>query len=46
MTSNQDKSMNIRAAYDQLCASYHAIDDFRAKLWDSCPLSPGEAWFC
>jgi hypothetical protein len=41
MTSNQDKSMNIRAAYDQLCASYHAIDDFRAKLLGFLPLVTG-----
>jgi len=41
MTSNQDDDMNIRADYDQLCASYRAIDDFRAKLLGFLPLVTG-----
>ncbi len=30
---------NLRAAYQQLCISYHAIDDFRAKLLGFLPLA-------
>ena len=30
-----------RTAYDQLCTSYHAIDDFRAKLLGFLPLVTG-----
>jgi hypothetical protein len=41
MTSSQDEGTNIRDAYDQLCASYHAIDDFRAKLLGFLPLVTG-----
>jgi hypothetical protein len=32
---------NLRTAYDQLCTSYHAIDDFRAKLLGFLPLVTG-----
>jgi multisubunit Na+/H+ antiporter MnhF subunit len=31
----------LRATYDQLCLSYHAIDDFRAKLLGFLPLVTG-----
>jgi hypothetical protein len=31
----------LRTAYDQLCTSYHAIDDFRAKLLGFLPLVTG-----
>jgi len=31
----------LRDAYGQLCASYHAIDDFRAKLLGLLPLVTG-----
>ena len=31
----------LRAAYDQLCQSYRAIDDFRAKLLGFLPLVTG-----
>jgi hypothetical protein len=32
---------NLRTAYDQLCLSYRAIDDFRAKLLGLLPLITG-----
>jgi hypothetical protein len=32
---------NLRTAYDQLCTSYRAIDDFRAKLLGFLPLVTG-----
>jgi hypothetical protein len=32
---------NIRAAYEQLCTSYRAIDDFRAKLLGLLPTGTG-----
>jgi FtsH-binding integral membrane protein len=32
---------NFLAAYQQLCTSYHAIDDFRAKLLGFLPLATG-----
>jgi hypothetical protein len=32
---------NLRAAYKELCTSYHAIDDFRAKLLGLLPLATG-----
>ena len=34
-SDNKDHSDLIKV-YDQLCQSYRAIDDFRAKLLDSC----------
>ena len=36
---------NLRAAYQQLCSSYHAIDDFRAKLLGFLPLATGTGLF-
>jgi hypothetical protein len=30
---------NVKVLYDQLCASYHAIDDFRTKLLGFLPLA-------
>jgi hypothetical protein len=36
-----DINDNRRTAYDQLCTSYHAIDDFRAKLLGFLPLVTG-----
>jgi len=36
---------NLRAAYQQLCTSYHAIDDFRAKLLGFLPLATGTGIF-
>ena len=39
--TNADGSDHLRTAYDQLCTSYHAIDDFRAKLLGFLPLVTG-----
>jgi hypothetical protein len=36
-----DINDNRKTAYDQLCTSYHAIDDFRAKLLGFLPLVTG-----
>lgn len=36
-----DYSKNLSTAYQQLCISYHAIDDFRAKLLGLLPLTTG-----
>ena len=36
---------NLLAAYQQLCSSYHAIDDFRAKLLGFLPLATGTGLF-
>src|SRR5829696_4949249 len=30
---------NLKAAYQELCGSYHAIDDFRTKLLGFLPLA-------
>jgi len=38
---NDKKSENIRTVYNQLCTSYHAIDDFRAKLLGLLPTGTG-----
>jgi hypothetical protein len=37
MSDSQDE--NLKTTYDQLCTSYRAIDDFRAKLLGFLPLS-------
>ena len=39
--NNQKVSQNdnLKAAYQELCSSYHAIDDFRAKLLGFLPLA-------
>lgn len=39
------KEEDRRAAYQQLCTSYHAIDDFRAKLLGFLPLATGTGIF-
>ena len=36
-----DEQQSLRSAYDQLCQSYRAIDDFRAKLLGLLPLITG-----
>jgi hypothetical protein len=36
---------NWKAAYEQLCTSYHAIDDFRTKLLGILPLATGTGIF-
>lgn len=41
MTLSQDEKATLRGAYDQLCVSYRAIDDFRAKLLGFLPLVTG-----
>ena len=41
MTLSQDDKATLRGAYDQLCVSYRAIDDFRAKLLGFLPLVTG-----
>jgi hypothetical protein len=32
---------NLRTAYDQLCVTYRAIDDFRARLLGFLPVATG-----
>jgi len=36
---------NLRAVYQELCTSYRAIDDFRAKLLGFLPLATGTGVF-
>jgi hypothetical protein len=36
---------DLKTLYDQLCTSYHAVDDFRAKLLALLPLVSGVAIF-
>ena len=38
---NTDADDNLRTAYEQVCTSFHAIDDFRAKLLGFLPLVTG-----
>ena len=38
-------SQNLRTAYTELCNSYRAIDDFRAKLLGVLPLASGTGIF-
>jgi ketosteroid isomerase-like protein len=42
---SDEKNENLRAAYQQLCDSYRAIDDFRAKLLGFLPLATGSGIF-
>jgi hypothetical protein len=39
--SNTKEPENTRTVYNQLCTSYHAIDDFRAKLLGLLPTGTG-----
>lgn len=39
--SDPEGANNLRTAYDELCATYRAIDDFRAKLLGFLPLVTG-----
>jgi hypothetical protein len=41
MTEPQEDRQELRVAYDQLCTSYRAIDDFRAKMLGFLPLVTG-----
>jgi hypothetical protein len=43
MSDSQDE--NLKTTYDQLCTSYRAIDDFRAKLLGFLPLASGTGIF-
>ena len=43
-TEHQD-SANLRAVYQELCAGYHGIADFRAKLLGLLPLASGAGIF-
>lgn len=36
---------NLKIAYQELCSSYHAIDDFRTKLLGFLPLATGTGLF-
>jgi hypothetical protein len=45
VTEPTDPSQNLKAAYDQLCVSYRAIDDFRAKLLGLLPAATGGGIF-
>ena len=40
-----DKLENLRTVYNQLCTSYHNVDDFRAKLLGLLPIASGAAIF-
>lgn len=42
---SDEKNENLKAAYQQLCDSYRAIDDFRAKLLGFLPLATGTGLF-
>jgi hypothetical protein len=41
MADTDGANTNLKTAYDQLCTSYRAIDDFRAKLLGFLPLVTG-----
>jgi len=40
-----EQSANLNAIYDEICKSYHAIDDFRAKLLGLLPLATATGIF-
>jgi hypothetical protein len=40
-TTTIDNSDNCRTAYNQVCTSFHAIDDLRTKLLGFLPLVTG-----
>lgn len=42
---SDEKNENLRATYQQLCDSYRAIDDFRAKLLGFLPFATGGGIF-
>jgi hypothetical protein len=44
MTTEQDPE-NLRSAYGETCASYHAIDDFRMRLLGLLPVATGTGVF-
>lgn len=41
LASSNASQESLIAAYDQICKSFHAIDDFRAKLLGLLPLASG-----
>jgi len=41
MPNDESDAPNLRATYEQLCQSYRAIDDFRAKLLGFLPVVSG-----
>jgi hypothetical protein len=43
--AGQSQGESLKTAYDQLCMSYRAIDDFRAKLLGFLPLASGTGLF-
>ena len=43
--SNDEHDKNLRLVYQELCNSYRAIDDFRAKLLGFLPLASGTGIF-
>ena len=45
MPTNTPDEEDLRLVYQQLCASYHAIDDFRGKLLGFLPLATGTGIF-
>ena len=49
MSDPRDEKCDLRdeklKAYEQLCMSYRAIDDFRAKLLGFLPLATARACF-
>jgi len=42
---SENKAEDLRMAYQEVCTSYHAIDDFRAKLLGLLPLVSGVGIF-
>jgi hypothetical protein len=45
MDNNSNNFENTRAAYNELCTNYRAIDDFRAKLLALLPFATGGGIF-
>ena len=42
---SEQSAANLRAVYQELCTTYRAIDDFRAKLLGFLPLVSGAGVF-
>jgi hypothetical protein len=41
LNSNNNNGLDFKTVYDQVCNSYRAVDDFRAKLLGFLPLATG-----
>jgi hypothetical protein len=41
MSDDRPSDASVKLAYEQLCATYHAIEDFRGKLLGFLPLASG-----